>query len=108
LAKSAQPRKTHKVRRVLLIGGAIGGVAALAMSPVGAKVKEMIAGKRQEIEEPQSITLPVQQSPTSATAPASTTETSSDGAAAKGQQGNGVLAGRPATTPQGEEPAKGS
>ncbi|HXA29798.1 MAG TPA: hypothetical protein VN193_13750 [Candidatus Angelobacter sp.] len=104
LAKAAQPRKTHKLRNVVLIGGAIGGAAAVAMSPLGAKLRSMIPGQPpQEAEEPQSITLPVQPAATSGPTARTAADTTPNG---QPGEGNGVLAGHPVQ--QGEEPAQGS
>jgi len=113
LAKAAKARrKTHRVRRVVLIGGAIGGVAALAMSPIGAKIKAKLTGARDDGDEPESITLPIP--PQSAAAAASTPPADSDAASTDGSpkakaptEGNGVLAGRPVAD-KGEEKAKGA
>lgn len=100
LARQTKARKSHKVRNVLLVGGAIGGGVALAMSPVGARIKEKITGQAaSEQDEPQSITLPVNP-PATATPPPTAEKAKSSG------EGNGVLAGRP--VPPGEEASQGS
>ncbi len=114
LAEAVRPPKKRRGRRVLLFGAVVGGAVAVAMSPLGQRIRGMITGSRaNEMPEPQSITLPVQQAstgePSAATerGPAMSTQPSGD-TSATGQAGNGVLAGRPVPPKAGGEESAAS
>ena len=58
LADAVRPKpKTHRIRRVLIVGAVAGGVVGLIRSPLRGKISERLFGPPAE-DEPGSITLP--------------------------------------------------
>ncbi len=97
VAAAVRPKRwRRRIRRVLILGGAVGAAyVVITKTPIAGKLSELVFGPPLDEEEPEPITLPVTGSPV-------------EGQAAHGSVTSESEALEPALDARGEEVASGS